>query len=315
MTKHFRSPLAIAVAGLTLGACMTLDRPPPTVAPSKDAALDGFVSSRRQNARQMEAGGRLAAALREWRYLAAVAPGDRTAKREISRLQRLIDARAAAHLRRADAAWRKGNGRQARVLYLKVLALDGTNRRALDRLRGLEREAVLAGQARKDETALAEYRAKMSERPVAGPGPAATDGKVSVATATAGARGAGVPAGRRAKAKAPPEIPQAQSLTRTKIALARDSRKNGDLRGALNHLLAVAGRPDAEEAGVGKMAAELRKEIAAGLYADGLKQMNSDLDRAIELLAEALKFDPQHLGAHRRLRQAKTMRDRLKSIR
>lgn len=313
MTKFLPCLITLSVAALALGGCITLDQPKPTVAPAKDVALDRFVSARRASARKLESGGRVAAALVEWRYVAAAVPNDGTAPREIARLERIVDTRSSAYLRRADAAWRKNQRRKARILYLKVLALDRDNRRALRRLRAFERATVLAGQARKDEGALAEYRARLSRRPAAKSVRSASTARASAGFEPNANRKARKRANQRRETSRKGRT-GAHGQMRTKIALAQQSRRNGDLRGALKHLDAVAGLPDAENAGVIKMAAGLRKEIAARLYANGLKQMNLNLDRAVELFTEALQFDPKHHGAHRRLAQAKNMRDRLKAI-
>lgn len=312
MTKLLSHLLAAAFATSALGACVTLERPAAPAAVSEDRGLYRFVSAKQRRARALEANGRLAEALMEWRYVSAVAPGDDAARRKILRLKRVIGERAAAYLRRADAAWRKNRKREARLFYLKVLALDGTNRRALRRLRELERAIVLAGQMRKDEAALAEYRAKAAPRSAPKTSGSAPQKKMATVLRSRNHRKASAPVKQR---PADPKVDSpTQRLLRARIAKAREIQASGDIRRALKDLEAVSEMPGAKEAGVDDMVRRMRKKIAAQLYAEGLKQMNSNLDRAVELLTESLNFDPRHLGAHRRLAQAKRMRDSLKSI-
>lgn len=306
MTRFLVRFFAVASIASALGACVTLQQSAPRVATAKDVALDRFVSEHRRRARKLEANGSLAAALREWRYVSAAAPGDNTAHRKITRLERIIADRAEAYLGRADAAWRRNRRREAHLLYLKVLALDGTNRRALERLREQERAVIMAGQARKDDAALAEYRAHMSRHQ-------AQERKKAAASKRPHYRKASTAAKTRRNA-GPKNHTSKSGVLREKIALARQIQARGDFRLALKKLESASDMPGAKEAGVGKMVTQLRKKIAAQLYAEGVKQMSSDINRAVELLTEAVRFDPEHLGAHRRLAQAKRMRDSLNSM-
>lgn len=313
MTKILAHILAVAFAASAMSACVTLEQPKPQAASAKDGALDRFVSLRSRAAKKLEANGDLAAALMEWRYVNAVAPMDATARKKIASLERVISRRAAAYLERADAAWRKNRRREARLFYLKVLALHGTNSRALSRLRDLERATVMAGQAKKDEAALAEYRAKAAPRFTSKSNGSASGRKMATVLPSRNHHKANVPATERLPAR-PKANARAQRLLNAKISEARQIQASGDYRLALKELEAASRMPGAKEAGVDGMVTQMRKKIAAQLYADGLKQMNLNLNRAVELLSEAVKFDPQHLGAHRRLAQAKRMRDSLNSL-
>jgi tetratricopeptide (TPR) repeat protein len=308
------APLAAALA---LAGCVTqpASSPGPSVTPdaAPDQASVQFIAERRSQARRHAAAGRLATALREWRYVVAVAPDDPEAGRQIGRLEGRIARRKADYLRQADRAWRQNRKRQARRLYLKVLALDGGNRLAFERLRDMERDVVLAGQVRKDGKAMAAYRASLGRQTAkAKPRTSATNRNRPSTVSPAK-----VQQTTRRNPAAPPARQAAPSgnALQGKLTAARLSQKNGDYPAALSHLQAASALPGAEQAGVGPMIKRLRKAYAQKLYADGVKQMNINLDRAVELLSETVRLDPEHLGAHRRLAQAKRMRARLQSIR
>ena len=55
-----------------------------------------------------------------------------------------------------------------------------------------------------------------------------------------------------------------------------------------------------------------RKELAEDAYANGLDQMNKDIDKAVDWLTLATRIDPSHLKAKSELDRATRMQERLK---
>ncbi|MCK7513605.1 MAG: hypothetical protein MZV70_62670 [Desulfobacterales bacterium] len=73
-------------------------------------------------------------------------------------------------------------------------------------------------------------------------------------------------------------------------------------------------RPAGGGEGVRGSAASLRKSLADEHYEQGLRAYNSDLRAAIEHWERSLKYDPSHLNASVRLRQARQVEKNLRNI-
>ena len=158
-----RRPILPLVALTALG--LVLAAPAPVSAQtSQDSVLAEFVADRQAKAQRLEKAGDLAGALQEWRYVDAVTSGDSAPGQAVRRLEAAIDKKVSAHLRDADAQFRKGRTKQAKTLYLKVLALDPDNSQARTRLTGMEEARILAGQDSKDAAALKDYRASKAHK-------------------------------------------------------------------------------------------------------------------------------------------------------
>jgi hypothetical protein len=140
-----------------LAACAEMQMPAPPVqlasaqppAPAPAPAPDPFVAEQRTEAQRLEMQGMIAQARLHWRYVAAIAPNDPEATREIARLGTLIRTRSDALLQQGEAALMRGRTAEAQQDFLKVLALDGTNERARARLRELDTRAALVSQMQK----------------------------------------------------------------------------------------------------------------------------------------------------------------------
>jgi len=315
MMRSARQVSALTVVAALLASCAGQPpAPEPTIVAPVDTAVDQFVADRRVAAKRLEAAGDLAEALVDWRLVAAVRPRDSEAEREIDRLDSLIDRRKAGYLKQADDALGRGRQDEARTLYLKVLALDGSDAQALRHLRDIERRTVLANQKKKDEKALAEYRASHAKPiPDAAPADESFDTRAAAAFKKGNYRQVIDLADQQLKRNSE-DSAAAGYRQRAYMALAQESRKKGNLRDALTYLEAASETPAGEQAVIEKAITTAKTDIADQLYSEGLDHMNSDLDRAIELLTEALNYDPRHLAARQRLDQAQRMRARLQSI-
>jgi hypothetical protein len=137
--------------------------PPPPPAPPQ---VDPFIAEQRTEAQHLEMQGMIAQARLHWRYVAAIAPDDPEATREIARLGALIRTRSDALLQQGEAALMRGRTAEAQQAFLKVLALDGTNERARTRLRELDTRAALISQMQKTIRDQAAAQRAGSEAPV-----------------------------------------------------------------------------------------------------------------------------------------------------
>jgi len=157
MVPKYRTAISVtALMVLVTAASLTESVAQGAMKPATGVAE--FVADRQGKARQLEAAGDWAGALQQWRYIKAINSGDQTIKSAIAKLEKRIASRARDLLGQAQAQLKKGRNRQARSLYLKVLAVDTSNAEALKQLRRMEERKILAGQNSKDEAALEEYR-------------------------------------------------------------------------------------------------------------------------------------------------------------
>ncbi len=315
MIGHARQIVTLSALALVLTACAAQQEPGPvTIVDPVDNAAAEFVSDRRSTAQAFEANGDLAASLVEWRLIAAVKPRDGQAQQEIRRLEALIASRKRALLQQGEDALSKNRRSAARTAFLKVLALDGSDAQAIRRLREIERQSVLANQKTKDDKALAEYRASHSKpQPQQQGGTGDFDQKAAAAFGRGAYREVIDLADQQLK-RDPEDSTAASYRQRAYVALAQKSRQSGNLRETLTFLEAASETPAGAQATISKSITAARSDLATSLYTEGLDLMNSDLDRAIELLAEALTYDPTHLQAKQRLDQAQRMRARLQSF-
>ena len=297
---------SVLIATTTLCALIAL--PHASLAASSDPAVVQFTSEKRAEAVQLEAQGDIPGALVIWRLVAAADRSNDEARQAVKRLENEAEQRAKTHLANAESAFNRGQSNDARTLYLKTLAYDPGNATATSRLRELERRNVLANQDKKDEKALAEYRASQTAAAPAAAGP-------TLATLFRAAKYKDVVA--RADSQLAKNAGDKDALdhkVRALIALAQQRKKVKDYKGALGNLTAATNRRYPHQTKVDELTQEVRTAYASQLYGQGLTAMNSDLDRAIELLQAAIEMDPTHLQASTRLVQAQKMRERLKAF-
>jgi hypothetical protein len=296
---------------LVLAACSANDVEPVAVAPGADPALVSFIEDKRTLAKRYEAEGRLTDALEQWRYLAAAAPTDVEARDRVDELTDEIEAMKARYFQEADAALANQETRKAQIAYLKVLMLDGSDQRARDKLRQIDRTIALANQGRKDRKAMQDYRAAVAkqqdtleeyEANVKEPLRRGDHRKV-------------IDLSDQFLKRNPDSKTALEHRKRAYLALVDQARRRGSYRDALTYLgSAVENADAAEREQFDAKLATVRGELADKLYSEGLGYMNSDLDRAIELLGEALVYNPDHLRAKQSLAQAKKMQNTLKRI-
>ena len=130
-----------------LGACAeTPPRPAPPSDPPKASAAEVAVSSaiaaHRKEAERAAAAGNLAAARREWRILALLAPGNAQFRAQEEATRAAIDKNAGEQIQSANAALRAGDTDRAGAALLKALALDPDNADAMKALREIDRQKL-----------------------------------------------------------------------------------------------------------------------------------------------------------------------------
>jgi hypothetical protein len=123
-----------------------------------------FMAQHRNEARELERKGLLAEAQLHWRYVAALAPGDAEAASELKHLNDLIRIQRDKLVSQGEAELKAQRTRQATALFLKALALDGSDSRARARLGEMQTRVMFASQNNKDQKALADYKAQVEKQ-------------------------------------------------------------------------------------------------------------------------------------------------------
>ena len=122
--------VAVLVAALMLGACVTVPTTSDLLRPS------------RTRAKALERDGQLRPALLEWKVARAIDPDDPEARANEARLTARIEGLVATKLGEARAAQQRNAPLQARRALLTALALDPMNTTAAELLRGIDIEFV-----------------------------------------------------------------------------------------------------------------------------------------------------------------------------
>ncbi|MBI1179384.1 MAG: hypothetical protein GC201_02425 [Alphaproteobacteria bacterium] len=301
---------AVALS-LVLAGCAAKDVTPVAVAPGADSALVNFLADKRALARQYEKEGRLKEALQQWRYVAAAAPADAEAKERVDELGDQIAALRQQYFKEGEEALAHQETHKAQIAYLKALLLDGSDEEARNRLREIDRTIALANQNRKDQKAMSEYRTAMVKRQDT---LEEYEAKVK-APLKRGDHRRVIDLSDQFLKRNPDNKVAAEYRKKAYLALVDESRRRGNYRDALTYLGSAVESADADDRQEFEAKVKtVRDELADKLYSEGLSYMTSDLDRAIELLEQALTYNPEHLRAKQSLAQARKMRDTLSRI-
>lgn len=120
----------IAVAVASLASCA---QPPekPRAEPISTTV------EREKLARHLEDKGELAEALVQWKILATIEPANRYYEKQIITTKQLIDKKSESLMSDGITNFRRGAREAARLLFLKVLALNPRNKEAFEYLRKL----------------------------------------------------------------------------------------------------------------------------------------------------------------------------------
>ncbi|MEN3975922.1 hypothetical protein [Emcibacter sp. SYSU 3D8] len=305
--------LPAVFSGLLLAACGTTNSNWETVSvqPGNDTALAGFITGKKQLARDLELRGKLVEARREWRYVAAADPKDEEARRRVADLSEIIDARRAEYLREGDAALSRGQTRQAQAAFLKMLSLDPGDEEAVTRLRKIDRAFALANQGKKDKEAMTEYRATVVREQDTSE---EFEAQVNVPLKRGDYRKV-IDISDQFLKRNPNNKSAASYRKSAYVKLIDESRAKGRYRDALTYLDRVSDMSeDSEKPAIEAKVNVVRLELAGQLYSQGISVMNSNLPKAVEQLAEAVDLDPGNWRYKQSLNQARKMQQNLERI-
>lgn len=303
--------LPAVLIGLLLAACTGKNWETVSVAPGNDAALASFVASKKELATRLELQGKLIEARREWRYVSAAAPKDEESRAHIADLDELIEKRKAEYLGEGDAALAKGQTKQAQAAYLKLLALDPADEDAVSRLRKIDRTVALANQGKKDDKAMTDYRATVARDQDTSE---EFEAKINVSVKKGDHRKV-IDISDQFLKRNPGNKVATGYRKAAYLALVDESRSRGNFRDALTYLDTVGEMADpAEMPALEEKRKVVKLELAGKLYSQGLAVMNTNLPKAVELLAEAVSLDPDNWRYKQSLNQSRKMQENLSKI-
>lgn len=311
--------VAPLLAAAALAACAPAAKRPPVVAAEETAPHIAALEQRhRDKALALTRDERWSDAEIQWQILALLRPEVREYGERAEEARRRLKGESDARLQAAAEARRRGNAEQASLLYLKALNLDPGNAAALQALRQIERERAPRGNhARSGRVAAMPKPQREAAAAKAAPAPYPNERRdldYGVMLYHQGEYAASIRAleaylrnsprddlGRRYLAQACVQFGQQQlqqgrkeeSLALFDKAAAADPRETESLRGTI---------------------AALRKSLADDAYQQGLRAYNTDIRLAIAHWERSLKYDPNHLQAGMRLRQARQAERNLQAI-
>lgn len=305
--------LAAALTGLLLTACSTIGSnwEPVSVPPGADTALATFIAARKQLAKDLELRGKLIEARREWRYVSAADPKDEESRTHIADLTEVIDGRKDEYFKEGDAALAKGQTKQAQAAFLKVLALDPSDEEAVARLRRIDRTFALAGQSRKDNQAMTDYRATVAREQDTSE---EFEAQVNVPMKKGDYRKV-IDVSDQFLKRNPGNKSAAGYRKTAYMNLIDESRAKGRYRDALTYIDTVSEvADDSEKPALQEKTRVVKLELAGQLYSQGVAVMTTNLAKAVELLTESVSLDPDNWKAKQSLNQARKMQDNLGKI-
>jgi len=345
VSGSLRSATPIAAVAL-LAACAQAPPAPDAPAPRVftklvDTPREDAVRRHREYAAASRAANDPATALDHLQVAAMLEPDNAAVRRDIASVQEQIRIQAREHLEAGRAAQRSNDLSRASSEFLRVLAVDPRNAEAARALRDIDRQNMARAQAGRAarvrvEDLFAEARAAWAApAPAAGSAPPAAAAPRSATAAPAAAAAdpregydldmriemmrAGDTTSALRELKAWVDAHPRDRAARQRIGAAvaeraKDAESRGQRAQALTlyeQALALRGEPMAEWT---SRIAALKKAASDEYYNEGVKLMRTDLPAAIGKFEAALKVDPQHTNAALRLREAKTMQDRLSRV-
>jgi tetratricopeptide (TPR) repeat protein len=317
----------IAVLCVVLGGCAQQPLTPDT-----DAAPGGGPAASRLEhapsaraaaiARQAELAkaasdaGDHAQALAHHEVLVLLDPANASHRRAAEASRLAIERAVREHLAAGAAARRAGDASRARDAYLRALAQNPQQAEAAAALRAIEQQQMArtqadrAARARSMETLVAGAKSRAQAQTQA----ESYDLEQRIELVRAGDVTAGL---REARAWAEANAGDREGRGRLAAAVAEragDAERKGQRESALSlyeAANALRGEPLPEWTG---KARELRRALSEAQYADGVRAMRTDLSAAIRHFEACLRFDPEHVRARERLREARVAQEKLRKL-
>ena len=280
--------------------------------PARDAAI----ARQAELAKAASEAGDHAQALAHHEVLALLDAGNPAHRQAVEASRLAIERAVREHLAAGAAARRAGDASRARDAYLRALAQNPRNAEAGAALRELEQQQMArtqadrAARARSMETLVAGAKSRAQAQTQA----ESYDLEQRIELVRAGDVTAGL---REARAWADANAGDREGRGRLAAAVAeraRDAERKGQRESALSlyeAANALRGEPLPEWTG---KARELRRALGEAQYAEGVRAMRTDLSAAIRHFEASLRFDPDHVRARERLREARVAQEKFRKL-
>lgn len=274
--------------------------------------VSNSVIDRRPLAQSLEKQQKYAEALIQWQILQTAYPDDESIKTQINQLNTLISDRLIALFERLDKAQHRGNEKQIRHTYLKILALQPNNQIAIEELRKFEWQHALSQAVAKTQT-IKKYFVETQNKAnrsiqlshILEKGEQFTHDKKYY----------GLLQLADTFAAAYPEHPKPQEyrlLAYTK--LAELSVKKNNIENAVPLFDKAIQIDQGKNKTLISKNDKLKKKLASKYLILGLKSFQKDLDKAIECFTLSLKYQPDNTVANAQLQRATKVRENLNKI-
>lgn len=274
------------------------------VSPPRQETKAQFIDARKIRAQQLEQNNDFPRALNQWQIVVAVEPSNQQALSAIDRLQSKINTRAKRYFSTGLSAFNRGNTRQAETYFLKTLASNPHHQQAFSYLNKITTQRMQNAQKAKNRAAL-----KTKKQPSA-------DGRVNFKQLEAlFKRGKYTSIDKLSRQLSTNEMDSRilALLYETDFLLAQQYIQNNDPGRATAHFdqmqLRATNTPEHSA-----RVTTLKRKLADSYYAQARTFLNSDLNRTIKGLEQALYYQPKHTQARILLVQTQRMQDNLNRI-
>lgn len=312
----------MAGAAAALSGCVTAPRPAAVQAPLAEVTagpteIERAIERRRAEALRLEQTNDLAAAATQWLIVLLLAPKDRQAVDRLAALRASISKTVADELAGSRDALRRGDGDRAQQSLLAVLALDASNKEAIELLREIDRQRAMRRGA--DRAA----RAQAEQPPTATRGSSIRrllpeageyDVEQSLELLRAGDSATAIAELRRYVAANSGDRALRERVAGALRSRAQALENQGDGFAAVElYAEAIRVRGSAPLDWTTQLN-RLRNRLASLEYEMGVRMLSTDVAAATRHFEAALRLSPTHTQAQLQLDRAQKIQQKLRSI-
>jgi tetratricopeptide (TPR) repeat protein len=294
--------------------------PPPEAAKATTAevAVASAIAAHRKQAERDAAAGDLAAAQREWRILALLAPGNPQFRAQEEATRAAIEKGVVEQLQSANTALRAGDIDRAGAALLKALALDPGNVEAMKSLREIDRQRLARIQGTRAARASQAANGSAGRSAAASATPADASESYDIDQRIEMFRAGDLEGGLKELRAFVDANPNNQAARERIAATVYERGREAEAKGAREQALmlidqasALRGKPLPEWTA---QAQKLRKGLSDEYYDRGMQAYRTDTAAAIRLWEASLRYDPDNRKAAAKLSEARVTDDKLKRI-
>lgn len=271
-----------------------------------------MLDSRVAIAKELEKQQRYSEALIQWKILQTAFPDDKKVNENVNRIERLISEQLFSLFDQLDQSSNKRSQQKMRHIYLKILALQPNNKVAIEELRKFEWENAFEKAVEKTENikkyfAASQMKAERSiklNKFLEQGEQFSNDRKYNALLQLAD----------KFELAYPEHDKPREFRLFAYIELAELKLKKNDKEGAIPLFEKAILIESKRKKSLTKKNEELKNQLAKQYLTLGLKSFKSDLNKAIEMFNESLKYKPKNNKARQHLMRATRVRNNLNRI-